>query len=299
MISIYGEVLVDIIDNKLFIGGAPFNVSYLISKLNGDVYFNSSVGKDELGEYIIDFIKNNSSLKKYNINILDNHKTTSVVVKNDINGERSFKFNRDNTADFYLNKKDLVHIKDSNIVHLGSLMFNEKVGLEFAYELIKQTKKYNKKLSLDINLRDDLFDNKESILNTFLPIIKECDILKFSEEELLFFSNKNTIIEGLKSLCYNKLAFITLGKEGSIFYYNNELYKVDSNPVNSIDTTGAGDAFYGCILRYLDELDLNNINTNELIKIVKKANLCGAYATLKKGALLENIDENILKSNIA
>ena len=33
---------------------------------------------------------------------------------------------------------------------------------------------------------------------------------------------------------------------------------------------------------------------DELIEIVKKANICGAYATMKKGALLDNLEESEL-----
>ena len=55
--------------------------------------------------------------------------------------------------------------------------------------------------------------------------------------------------------------------------------------IKPIDTTGAGDAFYACVLRYLNELDITNLDFVKMKEILTKANRCGALACSKKGAL--------------
>ena len=123
------------------------------------------------------------------------------------------------------------------------------------------------------------------------------DILKFSIDELLFLSNKDNLNDALNSLLNDEqIAVITLGKDGSYFYKNGTLIHVLSKPVKPVDTTGAGDAFYSYFLASLVNVP-NFIEDEKLIqKYISRANVVGAIATLKKGAInvapLENeIDE--------
>jgi len=46
---LFGEILWDIIDNKPYIGGAPFNLSAHLAKMGLESTLISSVGKDVLG----------------------------------------------------------------------------------------------------------------------------------------------------------------------------------------------------------------------------------------------------------
>ena len=77
--------------------------------------------------------------------------------------------------------------------------------------------------------------------------------------------------------------FVSLGSKGSYYQYKEENATVETFKVKPVDTTGAGDAFYACILAYLDKVD--NRNKSTIIEIMKHANICGALACLKKGAL--------------
>ena len=57
--------------------------------------------------------------------------------------------------------------------------------------------------------------------------------------------------------------------------------------VTVVDTTGAGDAFYGTILTYIDSegFDAFFKNDDSIKKTLKYANIMGANATLKEGAI--------------
>ena len=83
----------------------------------------------------------------------------------------------------------------------------------------------------------------------------------------------------------DQLVFVTLGSKGSYYQYKDLKNVVESIKVKPVDTTGAGDAFYACVLRYLDELQLSTITDEKVVEILKKANRCGALACGKKGAL--------------
>ena len=292
MVLCIGEILADLIGEydganikyERFVGGAPLNVSYGIKNLGGEVGFIGSVGDDIIGNYLYDFCT------KLNYDYLDlykdpYHNTTLAFVENDLNGERSFSFFRQNTADYHINYDRLSVIKDANIIHVGSLMLREEEGRRLATKIFETAKKENKLISFDVNFRDDIFPSFEVAKQIYTEYIKNADILKFSIDEVKLFTG-NDDCSSISSLVRDdQLVFITLGSKGSYLKYKDIKLKVDSIKIKAIDTTGAGDAFYACVLRYLDELTLADINLEVMKNILKKANLCGALACGKKGAI--------------
>jgi len=94
------------------------------------------------------------------------------------------------------------------------------------------------------------------------------------------------------------LKLITKGKDGSIVLWQGKTFSFDSFHVNSIDTTGAGDAFVAGLLSSIassgmpeDKLMLESMMTI--------ASACGALATTKKGALTALPDSAFLQSFIS
>ena len=303
MVVVYGEILVDMVKEKgnnsfnYFIGGAPFNVSYAISKVNKNVLFVGNVGNDLLGKFLKDEVKNYNLDNSY-VYIDNNHNTTQAFVINDENGERNFCFARKFCADYYIPASSLSLINKANIIHLGSLMLSTKAGLSFANKVINKAKDENKIISFDINYRDDIYNSKEEAIKIYKNIYKKCDIIKISNDELELLTNKSDLLEALKDFTNNnQKVFVTLGKDGSLLYFNNKVIKASTIKVNPIDTTGAGDAFYGTILGFIDKYGYDLFfNDEELIKeCLKKANVQGAMATLKKGAISGVVGEAMLE----
>ena len=65
-------------------------------------------------------------------------------------------------------------------------------------------------------------------------------------------------------------------------------YKIEANTVQVADSTGAGDAFIGCFLKQI--ADIQNPNelfkdTSLLLKMVKNSNKAGAITTTNYGAI--------------
>ena len=300
MVLSIGEILVDIFKEKeketVFPGGAPFNVACNIAHFNGDVAFYGAVGPDEYGKFLSKFAS--SQLKNSFIDVIQNRDTTQAVVTLD-NGERSFKFIRDNGSDYILDisKLSAFDLSKTKIVHIGSLMLSYKEGRDFYYSAIKHIRASSKALiSFDVNYRDDICSSVEEAKNIFINALKEADIIKFTEEELELLTNTKDIKRSLKMLLSDKqIAVVTLGKEGSIFYSKEKFIKVPSYPLKPVDTTGAGDAFYSYFLYSLDKgLDISD--DNQIKDALLRANIVGGLATQKKGAInvapsLDEIDK--------
>ena len=291
MLICIGEILVDIFDDgcrrDILAGGAPFNVACNALLYTKDVTFYGAVGNDDNGRLLINTV-NKKGFNKPTIKVLDDRYTSRAIVTL-TNGERSFRFERDQGADYVLdiNDIDISSLKDDDIVHIGSLMLSYKEGREFFYSLIKRIRAASKaKISFDINYRDDIFSSPTEAKNVFLTALKEADILKFSEEEISLFSNEKDITKALDELLDPyQVAVVTLGSKGSIYYHNGHSVHVDTYPVKPIDTTGAGDAFYSYFLASLiNHPDFIN-NDKQIDYYLKRANAVGGLATLKKGAI--------------
>lgn len=297
MILCVGEILVDMIaqENNGSIaylrkaGGAPFNVACAISKFGIDSAFVGSVGDDTIGKFLCNFIKK-QNLKDYLIEENKNRNTTLAFVDLDEYGERSFCFYRKNTADYILPVIKDEMLDASNIIHVGSLMLSHNEGIEYAKELISKAHAKGKLVSFDINFRTDIFENIDHAVKVYKEILELADIVKFSEDEVETFNEE--YVNSLK----DKLVCISLGKDGSKYFYNDLTNTLPSIKVKPVDTTGAGDAFYAGILSQIDGLTKDNWTKEKLDYAFLFGNICGALNTLGKGAI-DNLPtkEEVLK----
>ena len=287
MILSIGEILADVIvDNgvsKKYCGGAPFNLIVNAKRSGATAGFIGRVGSDNTGE----FLKEETA--KYNLDYLDiqtdNDRATTLALVTLTDGERDFKFVRDNTADYNIDIEsvDFSKYPDLKIIHLGSLMLSEKSGVELANKIVQKAKELKVKLSFDVNFRTDIFKDEETAKQTYLPFIKSADIVKFSDDELLLFTGETDVEKGcLKIAKSGQLIVVTLGKKGSFYYLDGKSGQVATVPVTPIDTTGAGDAFYGTFLAKIEKVEYTDKNIKSAMQV---ANENGAKTTLFKGAI--------------
>lgn len=308
MIHVVGEILVDIFDEgtskEVFPGGAPFNVASNITHFGGEVSFYGSVGHDDYGRFLTNYARK-TSISPLILKKSSSRYTTQAVVRLS-NGERSFRFIRENGADYSLriNNLENLGIKKGDIFHIGSLMLSEPRGRSFFYKAVKYAKEKGALISFDINYRDDIFANEQTAKRIFKRAIKVADILKISSEELEVLSNKKRFKSCIKSIVHEgQTAFISLGSEGSCLYHQNVFYFESTRKITPIDTTGAGDAFYSFVLYQLStNKDILSCDKN-IHHMLKLANAVGAIATTKKGAInvvpsLEELSSYIGENNL-
>lgn len=286
MILCIGEILADMIGEEKDgafayqrrAGGAPFNVACACGKFGAQSAFFGSVGKDAIGDFLVDFA-GKQPLEEVYLRRDRKRNTTLAFVDLDSSGERSFSFYRKNTADYHLDSVPDELMRRCSIVHIGSLMLSEKIGRKYASEVVAQAHRLKKLVSFDVNFRDDIFPDRREAVRVYREIIAQADIVKFSEDEVKIFTEE--YVNGLK----NALVCISLGKNGSRYRYRENSRVLPSISVRPVDTTGAGDAFYGGILSQLDGVKREDWNDRVLACAFRFANICGALNTLGKGAI--------------
>ncbi len=300
MILCIGEILADMIgtptpDGALsfsrYPGGAPFNVACNLAHLGAKVSFCGRVGSDLVGDFLADYAAT-CGFSGLQLQRDPDRNTTLAFVELAPDGERSFCFYRKNTADYHINSISLAPlIAEADIVHLGSLMLSEPAGRVAADDVIDIAHRLGKRLSFDINFRDDIFRNTADAVAIYRRYIAEADIVKYSEEELCLFTGASTVDVALETLCRSDignagntpLVLVTLGKQGSLCMTRGAVHTASTISVTPVDTTGAGDAFLSGVLSVLD--GLSNPGAADLDRALRFGNICGALTTTTLGAI--------------
>ncbi len=270
-------------------GGAPANVACAIAKLGGKSSFIGCVGYDPFGSFLLKILEDH----RVDISLAQRSEvfTTLAFVSLTDEGERDFVFSRG--ADKELKYDSTVKSNfNRNILHLGAATALLGGNLEEAYSRYLFDALTNDTfISFDPNFRTDLWKTKEEIfVKKCMPYIEKSHLCKFSKEEAQLLSGKNDLGDACMFF-HNigaKIIVVTLGAEGTLVSTPDTEHTVPSIAVNPLDTTGAGDAFIGCLLQQIAALDTADqlMTDNEiLLKMVRKANVAGAITTTNYGAI--------------
>ncbi len=286
-----GDAVVDLIPNGetnylKCPGGAPANVAVAISRLGGDSAFFGRVGQDPLGRFMKQVLKN-EGVDTQHMLLDEEHRTSTVIVDLDDHGERSFTFMVKPSADQFLQSQDVPAFQKGEWLHVCSIALANEPSRSTTLAAMKAIKAAGGYVSFDPNLREEVWLNPADLKSVVLQAVALADVVKFSDDELLFLTDKadlQTALSWLNEQYDLPLIVITQGKKGALVIHNNEQQLITGKPVNPVDTTGAGDAFVGGLLAGLVACDDWHNNDN-LLKIIRQANACGALATTAKGAM--------------
>lgn len=292
-----GEALIDFIPtdqtNELYQkspGGAPANVAVGLARLGINSTFIGKVGDDTLGHFL------EETLMKYGVKTNQMHfssdaKTGITFVTHGSDGERSFDFFIDPSADRFLeiDEIDEEDFINHRIFHFGSISMIDHPAKETTHYAIQLAKKNNMIVSYDPNLRENLWESKKKAHATIISVLENVDVLKISDSELFFITGEKEMDVGINALSkYNiPLVIITIGSKGSLVITSEGSAHVKALLVPAIDTTGAGDAFVSGILYSLNNYqgDLENLSLNDAIEMAKFASISGGLAVTTAGAM--------------
>ncbi|MDE3955284.1 aminoimidazole riboside kinase [Glaesserella parasuis] len=290
-IWVLGDAVVDLIpdgDNHYLrcAGGAPANVAVGVSRLGVEAGFIGRVGNDPLGK----FMQQTLQAEKVSTEqmILDPQQRTSTVIVGLDQGERSFTFMVNPSADQFLEVNDLPNFQQGEWLHCCSIALINDPSRSTTIEAIRRVKQAGGFVSFDPNLRESLWSSLDEMKKVVNSVVAMADVLKFSEEELILLTNTTNLEDATKevtSLYPEKLIIITLGKDGAIYHLNGKSQVVASKALKPVDTTGAGDAFVSGLLAGLSQVSNWKESDAVLVEVIRKANASGALATTAKGAM--------------
>ena len=308
-----GELLIDMTDNGLSEqgntlfeanpGGAPCNVLAMLRKLNHKVGFIGKVGDDIFG-HKLKAVLNDVGINTDNLLIDKDCRTTLAFVETHADGDRSFSFYRNPGADMMLRKEDINEklLEQTKIFHFGTLSMTHEDARQATMYAVETAKKNGAIISFDPNIREMLWESLETAKEQVHYGLKMCDILKISDNEIQWLTGEQDFTAGVKKIKAEydiPLILVSMGKDGSRAYYleegSSEIF-VEEKAVlqkNTIETTGAGDTFMGCILHYILQKGLKGLKQADLSEMLQFANAAASIITTRKGALrvMPNLQE--------
>jgi fructokinase len=286
-------------------GGAVANVAVALARLGSSSRFIGKVSEDAFGHLLAHTLSENSVDTRY-LRTTKQGLTALAIVTLQNDGQREFSFYRHETADTLLEVRDLDWSawEDTAICHAGSVSLSVEPARSATLAAMRYTRSRNSIVSFDANIRPALWASQASIEETLAEVITLSDILKCSIEEAHFIdaslhvSFEHTDKDALFALGETllaqgpKLVIITLGGHGSILTTGNVRVEVQAEPVNIVDTTGAGDAFMGALLHTLMQMgcqtpvDLTRLAEADLHRIGRFANMAAGISCTRYGGIL-------------
>lgn len=267
-------------------GGAPANVAVGVARLGGNSGFIGRVGDDPFGRFM------RHTLQQEQVDIshmrLDGqHRTSTVVVDLDDQGERHFTFMVRPSADLYLEEEDLPAFAANQWLHVCSIALSAEPSRSTTFAAMEKIKVAGGRVSFDPNIRLDLWQDQNQLHTCLDRALRLADVVKLSEEELILISGSNDIAQGIAIITERyqpELLLVTQGKAGVTAAFQQQFTHFSAKPVVSVDTTGAGDAFVAGLLASLAANGMP-ADINALEPTLTLAQTCGALATLAKGAM--------------
>lgn len=137
-------------------------------------------------------------------------------------------------------------LEDCKVFHFGSLSLTDEPARTATIEAVKIAKSSGVLISYDPNYRASLWEKKETAVEQMKSMIPYVDVMKVSDEELVLLTGNKDYSQAVKILLDigPKLVAVTLGSEGVLLAKQRQ-EKLPGFKVKAIDTTGAGDSFWG------------------------------------------------------
>ncbi len=305
-----GELLIDFTENGVSSqgntiyeanpGGAPCNVLAMLNRLGHKTAFMGKVGVDIFGKRLKDVL-DQVGIDTQGLLMDPDVRTTLAFVQTFADGDRDFSFYRNPGADMMLKADELKEdmLADCRIFHFGTLSMTHDEVREATKKAIAIAKENGALISFDPNLRPPLWSSLELAREQVDYGLRQCQILKISDNEIQWFTGKEDFDEGIRILqdTYQiPLILLSMGKAGSRAYYKD--LRVEKAPYlqkNTIETTGAGDTFGGSCLHFVLTYGLDQLDEDKLMEMLSFANAAASIITTRKGALKVMPEEKEVK----
>lgn len=139
--------------------------------------------------------------------------------------------------------------------------------------MIKKAKEMEMKIVLNPSPADDNIFSLPLFYVDYLVLneVEGAMISKVSESE------EDRILEELKKMLPHTQIVLTLGKMGSVYGYKDKVLRQPIYPVNTVDTTAAGDTFMGFFMGSL-------LEGNSVEESLRTASMAAAIAVGRRGA---------------
>lgn len=296
-----GELLIDFtssgksaIGMRLFEqnpGGAVCNVLSAMAKQGDATAFIGKIGDDMHGRFLKQSIES-VGIDTRGLIEADDVFTTLAFVELSDTGERSFSFARKPGADTCLKPEELNEslLRNTRVLHIGSLSLTNEPARSATIRAIQIAKEAGALISYDPNYRAPLWSSVEEAKEQMRSLLPLVDVMKLSDEETALLTDREDPAEALRALndAGISCAVVTMGPKGAMAMLRGETAMAEPHDCIRVDTTGAGDAFWGGFLHSLLNYNapLSALSLAQVQDSARFGNVVAAICCERRGALL-------------
>lgn len=276
-------------------GGAPANVCVQAVKLGQEASYLTKVGNDGFGEFLIETLENEGVGVEF-ISKSDEYDTSLAFVSFKEGGEREFGFYRRAAADLHFTPDDFKCVKfaEGDILEFGSVALKTEQAKATHKSLIERAVKAGATICFDPNLRFNLWESDDELKSVVNEFSAYADVIKAGRDELEFLTGL-PCEKAVKTLFTGRLKILLVtdgGKGAKLYLADGREFSCNGYKVNAIDTTGAGDSFFGAFIAQIME------GQTDYAQMLDFACKCGAYTTTGYGAIPAMGNKNIINKAV-
>ncbi len=286
--TVTGTSLIEAPAFKKAPGGAPANVAVGLARLGVSSAFMGKVGDDPFGQFLAETLAE-AGVDIGPLRFTDQARTALAFVSLRVDGEREFMFYRHPSADmlFTPDEVDERALRSARALHFGSISLISEPSCSATLHAIRTAREAGCLISCDPNLRLALWPDPEAARAGLQLAMREADVIKISDEELLFLTGSDDPAAAREQLWHDRLQLmvVTLGAAGCIYFTPDHEGVVVGFSVQAVDATGAGDGFVAGLLQGLIRDRTAIRDPQRLREICRLACAVGALATTQRGAI--------------
>ncbi|MFQ4137977.1 carbohydrate kinase family protein [Nodosilinea sp. PGN35] len=271
-------------------GGAPANVATAIAKLGTPTRLISALGQDDLGDWLIQTVEQQGVTCQ--VQRVADLPTRTVLVQRDATGDRTFiGFSAPDPAAFadaHLAPEwiDTVDFSGVRYLVMGTLGLAYPTTARAMAQARDKAQRAGAKIVIDLNWRPVFWPEVELAPPKIREFLNAANLLKLSREEALWLLDTDSAADIVHQFPQCEAVLLTDGGNGSTCATRQHSVSLPAFAVDSIDTTGAGDAFLAGILHQLCQQGWESLQSADTIEdILRYASAVGALTTLKPGAI--------------
>ena len=311
-----GAPFVDIKSFGAFVGGSPLNIAVSCSRLGLKSALLTGVGKDQVGDFIINFLKKEKVETQY-IPVIETARSSAVILGIEPPERFPLVYYRDNCADIQITIDDVLAapVAQSRLLEISGTALSKEPSRSAAFFAAEQAHRSQVPVVLDLDFRADQWHDPRAFGVTSRALLRNVDIAIGTEEEV-----KAAVLQDAANVRIThqqisapeisgdldsgidiilnlgpKALIVKRGRDGaSVHASDGAVTFVPGFPVEVVNILGAGDAFAGGFLYgYLKGWDW--------YQACRMGNACGAIVVTKHGCanfmpfekeVLAFIDEN-------
>ncbi|GAA4265872.1 carbohydrate kinase [Frondihabitans peucedani] len=242
---VVGEALVDIVvDGDSTVehpGGSPMNVAYGLARLGVTTTLRTQIAQDQRGRALEEHLAPVGVVLDPASRSAEHTSTAVATIQPDRHAEYEF--------DIEWAPGELALPDGVGLVHTGSIASALRPGSDDVAALFAESRP-RALLSFDPNVRPGVTPDREAVLATVDALASVVHVLKLSDEDAAWLHPGLLLDEVVDRYLEAgaTLVAVTRGAEGVLVATATDRLSLPSQPVDVVDTIGAGDSFMSGLL---------------------------------------------------